>query len=110
MNSNSNDTEDSATKEDISCPSCHSQKVIYRIWGLPIWDAVERLQEQYYQVATMGCCIDLLDPLNPFKCEECDYEWTHGEDVFNPNNPEDASKLDLLRKAKRKKQLFPSAN
>ena len=67
---------DSIESENITCPLCSSQKCIYRIWGLPVWDAVARLEEQYYEVHLMGCCISPLEPNNEFKCGDCDHEWS----------------------------------
>ena len=68
MNSKSKDTK--ITKR---CRQCRSEKISYRMYGLPAEGVYEELSKRYYHVELMGCCID--GETFEFHCLECDFEW-----------------------------------
>jgi len=42
--------------DDIpNCPKCDSSNLLINIWGMPVFDAVEKLEASGYQVEMHGC-------------------------------------------------------
>ena len=67
------DSKSRNTKIIKRCRQCRSEKISYRMYGLPGPGVEKELSKEFYHVEIMGCCV--AGEIFEFHCLECDFEW-----------------------------------